>query len=441
MQTRRIAASLAWLAIAGCGGEPRSEPGLAQIDWTTASGEGPATPARPAAIDVDWLDFGASQAIAPTGPTAVIDWAYVARATLERRYGAVTEAVYALAVDRESGRAYAGPIDPRSPDQPPFTARFDEDFPRDGLVSTAGARRADLRAVLGLPAEAATYDVMLFLETVASPRRTVTVPAATRAGRSTARPELERSAHAHPVERAALHPTAGCASVRVDLPANARGWVAIAAPAQVEAMRAALPAEDRGRQVLLRGCDGLEETPRGGRLHAFALALVEHEERVTPVGPVALSPDVFPLDAATSSGCAADRDCVLIGGVCGGPQAVRRADAPERAQRHYRMASVAECARVPEIAPSEARCEDGGCRVEPLDEPAWRSCRRARDCVAVPRRCGEWTAVNRSRERDATERWAAAIDCPALLSPPPELTCFWGFCALADGVHVYVPAP
>ena len=116
-----------------------------------------------------------------------------------------------------------------------------------------------------------------------------------------------------------------------------------------------------------------------------------------------------------------------------------RAEAAERAERNHRIASVAECARPPEVTPSEARCDEGACRAVPLDEPAWRSCRRARDCVAVPRRCGEWTAVSRSRERAAAERWSAATDGPALPAPPPELTCFAGFCALAGDVHVHVP--
>jgi hypothetical protein len=446
--------------MAACGGEtaPRAT-GPERIDWVSIGDEGPSTPARPTAIDLDWLDFGVTLVEAASGPTVTIDWGFVARAALARRYGEVSEAVYVVAIDRAGGRAYVGPIDPRSPDQPPFSTYFDQAIPADGLTSTAGSRRADLRAVLALPPEAVTYDVALFLETVVSPLREVSVPAArggtARAAESTPAPSVPTlRVTESTVASPALHPLPGCASLRLELPGATSAWVAIAAPTRLEATAITVPAAPSPREVAVRGCDLMNEAPSAGRFHTFALAMVETNGERALVGPIALAPDITPEEAAPapeilpsdadgdpgSPRCEEDEDCVLIAGVCGPPHAVPRATAAERAARNHQMASVAECARMPPVAPSEAVCGAGRCQARPLDEAPWRSCRRDRDCVPVELDCRGWTPVNRSSQAAAAERWRSPVVCPSILPEPPRLVCFAGFCAEADGVHVHRPA-
>jgi hypothetical protein len=132
--------------------------------------------------------------------------------------------------------------------------------------------------------------------------------------------------------------------------------------------------------------------------------------------------------------CGPDDPCVLIGTPCGAPIAVPRSQARERSEQNERIAATVRCVQVPPVTPMVASCEAGTCREQLLDEPAWRTCQRTRDCAAVPLDCRGWTVVNRASEEAASARWCSPVACPGALPPPPQLTCAFGFCTAANQV-------
>jgi hypothetical protein len=185
---RRIARILCLvLVLGGCSnsqifaGSYGREDGMAQspqfkVPETVWYGETPYSPEVPIASG---LVFRAVQAVSVSGPTVALAAAYRLGAPYLEYYGGqLPRPVRVVAVDLETGRVYHADLN--GPDHPPIRLEAsdkDAEAAMPGSSSESARFNMDLAALLGLPEQAGSYRVFLWLDDLMSPVETVQVPA------------------------------------------------------------------------------------------------------------------------------------------------------------------------------------------------------------------------------------------------------------------------
>ncbi len=128
--------------------------------------------------------------------------------------------------------------------------------------------------------------------------------------------------------------------------------------------------------------------------------------------------------------CVEDRECGLVTGGCGGPDAVARREADRVDEAHQRRMSVATCDGHLD-PPSFARCVEGSCKAVPADLVELRGCASDAGCAVIERWCG-WDTVATKRADEGGDRKAEldAIPCDGPRGTPPPARCVYQQCTL-----------
>lgn len=137
------------------------------------------TPHSPGIPEEAGLVFRAVQAASKSGPTVALAAAYrLGSPFLEYYGGQLPRPVWVVAVDAETGRVYHADLN--GPDHPPIrleTSDKDAEAAMPGSSSQSARFNLDLAALLGLPEQAGSYRVFLWLDDLVSSVETVQVPA------------------------------------------------------------------------------------------------------------------------------------------------------------------------------------------------------------------------------------------------------------------------